>query len=165
MNTSIIPTQGDKPVYYHFPKPITAMELLEKAAEVIGETLVEQDAYIAPDITMKFLSCKLVKQEREIFAVMFLDNQNRLIEYQQLFYGTVNAASVYPREVVKAALALNAAAIIIAHNHPSGEPEPSSADITITERIKAACELVDVRLLDHIVVGSTCVSLAQRGQI
>ncbi len=165
MNTSIIPTQGDKPVYYHFPKLITAMELLEKAAEVIGESLVGQDAYTAPDITMKVLSCKLAKQEREIFAVMFLDNQNRLIEYQQLFYGTVNAASVYPREVVKAALALNAAAIIIAHNHPSGDAEPSSADITITNRIKEACDLVDVRLLDHIVVGSTSVSLAQRGQV
>ncbi|TVO31886.1 DNA repair protein RadC [Vibrio algivorus] len=165
MNPSIILTQGDKPVYYHFPNPITAMELLEKAAEVIGESLMGQDAYTDPDITMKYLSCKLAKQEREIFAVMFLDNQNRLIEYQQLFYGTVNAASVYPREVVKAALSLNAAAIIIAHNHPSGDPEPSSADITITGRIRQACELVDVRLLDHIVVGSTCVSLAQRGQI
>lgn len=81
MNTSIIPVQGDKPTYYHFPDPITAMELLEKAAEVIGESLVGQDAYTDPDI----------------FAVIFLDNQNRLIEYQQLFYGTVNEAFVYPR--------------------------------------------------------------------
>ncbi|TVO35890.1 RadC family protein [Vibrio algivorus] len=159
------PTEKTKPVYYHFPDPITALELLEKAAEVISESLVGKDVYSNPTVTMEFLSCKLAKQEREIFSVMFLDNQHHLIEYQPLFYGTVNAASVYPREVVKAALALNASAIIVAHNHPSGEAEPSRADIAITEKLKQACELVDVRLLDHIVVGHTCVSLAQRGLV
>jgi len=94
---------------------------------------------------------------------MMLDNQNQLIEFRELFFGTVDAASVYPREVVKAVLEVNSSAVIFAHNHPSGESEPSQADKQITRRLTDALALIDVRVLDHIVVGKTPVSFAERG--
>jgi DNA repair protein RadC len=98
--------------------------------------------------------------------VLVLDTQHRLIRYEELFMGTIDAAAVYPREVVKAALHYNAAAVILAHNHPSGVAEPSQADISITDKIKRALDLVDVRLLDHFVVGDgSPVSLAERGLV
>ncbi|CSI70314.1 DNA repair protein RadC [Vibrio cholerae] len=92
-----------------------------------------------------------------------MDNQHRLIEFKELFRGTVDAASVYPREVLKEALNVNAAAVIFAHNHPSGDPEPSQADRRITQRLKDALSLVDIRVLDHVVVGKSSVSFAERG--
>lgn len=97
--------------------------------------------------------------------MLLLDNQNRLIEFKEQLQGTVDAASVYPREVVKAVLDVNAAAVIFAHNHPSGDspPPPSQADRRITERLKDALALVDIRILDHIVTGDTCTSFAERG--
>ncbi|GHW03181.1 DNA repair protein RadC, putative [Vibrio cholerae] len=98
-----------------------------------------------------------------MFAVLFLDNQHRLIEFKELFRGTVDAASVYPREVLKEALNVNAAAVIFAHNHPSGDPEPSQTDRRITQRLKDALSLVDIRVLDHVVVGKSSVSFAERG--
>ena len=117
-----------------------------------------------PNDGINFLKLKLAPLEHEVFAVMFLDNRHQLIKYEEMFRGTIDGASVYPREVVKRALQLNAAALIIAHNHPSGIPEPSKADETITIRLKDACGLVQIRLLDHIVVGGMdIVSLAERG--
>ena len=99
-----------------------------------------------------------------LFLVLFLDNQNQLLASEEMFRGTINAASVYPREIVKAALQHNAAAVILAHNHPSGEPEPSLADRSLTERLLAALSLVDIRVLDHLVIGgSNTVSFAERG--
>lgn len=103
--------------------------------------------------------------DREVFALLLLDNQHRLIEFNELFYGTIDSASVYPREVVKLALERNAAAVIFAHNHPSGDATPSQADKRITSRLKDALALIDVRVLDHFVVGETCVSFAERGWI
>lgn len=94
---------------------------------------------------------------------MFLDNQHRLIAFEELFFGTIDSASVYPREVLKAALKVNAAAIILAHNHPSGDATPSQADKQITQRLKEALALVDIRVLDHIVVGDSAISFAERG--
>lgn len=102
----------------------------------------------------------------EVFGALFLDNRHRVISFEILFRGTIDHTTVYPREVVKRALVLNAAAVILAHNHPSGVPEPSDADRLITRRIRDALELIDVRLLDHIVVGNVdTVSLASRGTI
>ena len=99
-----------------------------------------------------------------MFQVLFLDNQNQLLASEEMFRGTINAASVYPREIVKAALNHNAAAIICAHNHPSGEPEPSQADRALTDRLTAAMSLVDIRVLDHLVIGgNTTISFAERG--
>ncbi len=94
---------------------------------------------------------------------MFLDNQHRLIAFEELFFGTIDSASIYPREVLKAALKVNAAALIFAHNHPSGDATPSQADKQITQRLKEALALVDIRVLDHIVVGDSAISFAERG--
>lgn len=114
--------------------------------------------------TKKYFILNLAELEHEVFAIMFLDNRHHLINYEEMFRGTIDGASVYPREVVKRALALNAAAIILGHNHPSGIAKPSIADEKITIRLKEACKLVDIRVLDHIIVGGTdTVSLAERG--
>ena len=119
-----------------------------------------------PTDTRRFLSACLRRHEHEVFACLFLDNRHRLIRFEELFHGTVNGASVYPREIAKRALHHNAAAIIIAHNHPSGVAEPSQADRAITTRIRDAMALIDVRLMDHFVVGDgEVVSFAERGWI
>jgi DNA repair protein RadC len=97
--------------------------------------------------------------------VLFLDNQHRVLAFERLFYGTINQAAVHPREVIKAVLRHNAAAVILAHNHPSGIAEPSRADQELTVRLRDALGLIDVRLLDHIIVGDQCTSLAERGMI
>lgn len=115
-------------------------------------------------MTRKFLQLRLAKQEREVFAVIFMDSQHRVIEYREVFYGTIDAASVYPREVVKLALELNAAALVLSHCHPSGVPEPSQADIRITKRLTEALALMDIRVLDHFIIGGAeSVSMAERG--
>lgn len=101
--------------------------------------------------------------EHELFGVIYLDNRHRVIGHEIMFRGTVDGASVYPREVAKGALYNNAAACIVFHNHPSGEPEPSRADVRITERLKDALNLIDVRVLDHLIVGDTTSSFAQKG--
>ncbi|MCU8083625.1 MULTISPECIES: RadC family protein [unclassified Shewanella] len=145
----------------HWPQ--TTEEVLASAANIIAERYVKKDAYTNPQATKDFLTYKLGGYEREVFAVMLLDNQHQLLEFKELFFGTLDAASVYPREVVKAVLAVNAAAVIFAHNHPSGESEPSVADKNITKRLADALGLIDVRVLDHIVVGRTPVSFAERG--
>lgn len=106
-----------------------------------------------PYMAIMYFQSELEHWEREVFMVIFLDNQNRLIRTEKMFFGTINQASVHPREVVKAALKCNAAAIIIAHNHPSGECTPSDADRNLTRRIELACDLVDIRFVDHIIVG------------
>jgi DNA repair protein RadC len=143
--------------------PQSEEAILASAANIIAERYVKKDAYTNPQATKDFLTYKLGGYEREVFAVMLLDNQHQLLEFKELFCGTLDAASVYPREVVKAVLAVNAAAVIFAHNHPSGESEPSAADKNITKRLTDALGLIDVRVLDHIVVGRTPVSFAERG--
>ena len=116
--------------------------------------------------TKAFLQAKLRDQTQEVFAMLLLDSQHRLIKYRPMFYGTIDSASVYPRVLVKQALDDNAAAVILAHNHPSGIAEPSQADKQITQRIIAAMNLVDIKVLDHFVVGDgEAVSFAQRGLI
>ena len=119
-----------------------------------------------PDLVRDYLQLQLSDRNREVFACLLLDSQHRVICFEELFQGTIDSATVHPREVVKLALSHNAAAIILAHNHPSGIAEPSLADQNITQRIKDALSLVDIRLLDHMVVGSgVTVSLAERGLI
>lgn len=105
------------------------------------------------------------KQDREHFALMLLDSQHRVLECSVIFSGTIDGASIYPREIVKAALFANAAAVILAHNHPSGQAQPSAADRRITERIKSALALLDIRVLDHVIVGDSCYSFAQSGEL
>ena len=121
-------------------------------------------ALSSPDETVAFLRLRMEHLEHEVFAVLFMDTRNRVIAFEEMFRGTIDGASVYPREVVKAALGHNAAAIIIAHNHPSGVAEPSHADRAITRRLLEAMSLIDVRLLDHVVIGAgESVSFADRG--
>ncbi|MDT8885243.1 DNA repair protein RadC [Klebsiella aerogenes] len=135
-----------------------ALTLLERQLREPGA------AFTSSSSVRDWLRLQLTLEEREEFTVLFLDNQHRLIAHETLFRGNINSMTVYPREVVKAGLKNNAAAAILAHNHPSGEAEPSQADRLMTERLKQALELVDIRLLDHLVVGGMdIVSFAERG--
>lgn len=127
--------------------------VLEMARRHLREELQRTDALLSPDATRRFLSHTLRAYPHEVFACLLLDNQNRVIRFEELFRGTIDGASVYPREVVKVALAHNAAAVIFAHNHPSGIAEPSDADKFITQRLKQALGLLDIRVLDHVIVG------------
>lgn len=130
----------------------------------LDERLIRENALTNPELTRQFLQSRLRDQEREIFALLLLDNQHRVIEFNELFFGTVDAAAVYPREIVTLVLKRGAAAVILVHNHPSGVAEPSRADRMITERIQAALGLLDIRVLDHLVVGDgETVSFAERG--
>ncbi len=153
-----------------FPGPsgLTAWAKLQAARELhlrsLAEPLAARPLLDNPAATEAWLRAALVPLEHELFMCLHLDNRHRLIHPDVLFRGTVDGASVYPREVVKSALAHNAAAVILAHNHPSGVAEPSVADEQITRRLRAALGLVDIRVLDHLVVSAGgCVSLAARG--
>ncbi|MFP8967524.1 RadC family protein [Pokkaliibacter sp. CJK22405] len=138
--------------------------VLEMGRRHLSETLKREQGFTSPQSVRHFLLSQLRDQQREVFLGLFLDSQHRLISHEILFQGTIDSATVHPREVVKAALRHNAAAVIVAHNHPSGVAEPSQADERITLRLKEALTLVDVRLLDHFVVGDgEVVSLAERG--
>ncbi|MCL1077048.1 DNA repair protein RadC [Parashewanella spongiae] len=144
---------------------LNGYELLEKAAQFLAQQFSDKDVYANPDTTKAFLSCKLAHLEREVFAIMLLNNQHQLIQYQELFLGSIDGAQVHPREVVKVALKYNAAAVIVAHNHPSGVAEPSEADKHLTQRLVDALSLIDVRVLDPIVIGKEPVSFAERGYL
>ncbi|WP_417438941.1 RadC family protein [Idiomarina sp.] len=148
---------------YVTTRRLTEPELFERASQLIEERFQRGDAYCEPKAVKDFLQYKLAHKDREVFSIMLLDSQHRLIEYREMFAGTINAAPVYIREIIKAVVQTNAAAVICSHNHPSGVPEPSRADISVTERLKKALDLIDVTLLDHIVVGETTVSFAERG--
>lgn len=140
--------------------------VLEMSRRHLAATLERGSALESPGAVRRYLASRLRHEPREVFACLFLDNRHRVIRFEELFFGTIDAASVYPREVVKRALALNAAALILAHNHPSGVAEPSLADQQITRRLIDALALVEVRVLDHMVVGDgEVVSFAERGLI
>lgn len=144
-------------------KPMTAPQVLEKAAEIIEERYSRRGEFCSAQVTKEYIQYKLGGYEQEVFAILLLDSQHQLIEFKEMFFGTVDAASVYPREVVKAALKANAAAMILAHNHPSGNPQPSQSDKSITKTLIQALSLIDVRVIDHIVVGKTALSFAELG--
>ncbi|MDD5266411.1 MAG: DNA repair protein RadC [Methylococcales bacterium] len=127
--------------------------VLEMAKRHFNEVLQRGSALTSPEITRAYLSAQLRGYSYEVFACLFLDNQHRVIKLDELFRGTIDGASVYPREVVKQALYHNAAAVIFAHNHPSGITEPSLADKQITEKLKQALTLFDIRVLDHFIIG------------
>jgi len=138
-----------------------ALKILEK--KITYNT--EAPSLNSPEVSKHYVKLQLATYEHEVFACLFLDNRHRMIAFDKLFTGTIDGASVYPREVVKACLNHNAAAVIFAHNHPSGHAEPSLADKTITKRLKDALALIDVRVLDHLVVGEEVISFAERGLI
>jgi DNA repair protein RadC len=142
--------------------------LLQAALELSRRHYAEQmrsgPPLANPRATREFLRTQLRDREHEVFCCLFLDNRHRVICFDEVFRGTIDGASVHPREIVKLALARNAAAVILAHNHPSGVAEPSQADELITQRLRDALALVDIRVLDHVVVGDgSCVSFAERG--
>ncbi len=144
--------------------------LLQAAAELARRRLAERlergDAITSPALTRRYLRARLGDRLHEVFACLFLDNRHRVLAFEELFRGTIDGASVHPREVVRRALHHNAAAVILCHNHPSGVAEPSEADRRITRRLQQALELIDVRVLDHVVVaGGDEVSMAERGLI
>lgn len=138
--------------------------VLELAKRHLGEALQRGDVLNSPELTKRYLSTRLRDYDYEVFACLFLDVRHRLISYEELFRGTIDGASVHPREVVRHALGHNAAAVVLAHNHPSGVAEPSDADRRITRRLQEALGLVDIRVVDHLVIGDqTAVSFAERG--
>lgn len=139
--------------------------VLEMARRHLGETLKRGRSLCSPAQTRDYLQSMLRDHAHEVFACVMLDNKHRVITFRELFRGSINSASVYPREVVKQALADNAAAVILAHNHPSGVAEPSHSDIQITQRLQQALELVDIRVLDHLIVGDDVVCFSERGLI
>jgi len=142
----------------------TGEEVLNAARQVLARRVRRGTAMTSPQIVRDFLSAKLGDLEHEVFVALVLDSQHRLIQYIELFRGTLAHTSVYPREVVKTALMHNAAAMVFAHNHPSGVAEPSRADELLTQALKQALALVDVRVLDHFVVaGPATTSFAERG--
>lgn len=146
---------------YYRAKP---KQVLASARQLIDKSVNTGTVLTSPRIVCDYLTLKLAGLEHEVFAALFLTTRHQLIEYVELFRGTIDGAAVHAREVVKAALGVNAAAVIFAHNHPSGNPEPSEADKAITSTLKQALALVDIRTLDHFVVaGRETVSFAQRG--
>ncbi|MFA1765713.1 DNA repair protein RadC [Xanthomonas campestris pv. campestris] len=144
--------------------PASADDILEAARKVIDQKMQRGTLFDSPATVKTYLRTKLAGFEHEVFAVLFLDSRHRLIDYVEMFRGTIDGASVHPREVVKEALRCNAAALILSHNHPSGSPEPSAADRALTARLKQALDLVDVRVVDHVIVaGDITASFAERG--
>ena len=142
---------------------VSAVEMAYIVADELKTKLEDTVVIDSPSVVKALCRSRLAHLEYEVFGVMFLDSKHRLIAFEEMFRGTIDEASVYPREVVKEALRHNASAVIFTHNHPSGDPEPSRADRTITDRLKSALDLIGVRSLDHIVVGDTFVSFAERG--
>jgi DNA repair protein RadC len=140
------------------------LAVMEIARRALSQQLQDAPVFDSPQAVKDYLALHLGGRAQEVFAVLFLDGQHRLLRLEELFQGTLTQTSVYPREVVKRALALNAGAVVLAHNHPSGLAEPSRADEYLTQTLKSALALVDVRVLDHVIVGrGQTASLAERG--
>lgn len=159
-------TKTTTPGTFKLAGTTTLPELFEAVRELSQRYSTTKPNLTSPGLVRSYLHARLSGLQHEEFHGLFLDTQNNLIHHATLFTGTIDSCAVHPREVAKLALSLNAASIIFAHNHPSGNPEPSAADRQITERLRKALELIDVRVLDHIVIGEgTSVSLAERGWI
>ena len=145
-------------------KQAELLAVMEMARRALAQQMQAAPVFDNPQRVKDYLALHLGGRSQEVFAVLFLDAQHRYVQLEEMFHGTLNQTSVYPREVVKRALALNAAAVVLAHNHPSGVAEPSRADEFLTQTLKSALLLVDVRVLDHVVVGTgQAVSMDERG--
>ena len=140
------------------------LAVIKRAKNIILKNMKSKtNCLTSPQETRSYLQMEHAGLEHEVFTVIFLDQRHRVITSERLFNGTIDGASVYPREVVKKALSYNASAVIFAHNHPSGVAEPSDADERITQRLKQALSLVDIRALDHFIIGDEIISFAERG--
>lgn len=144
-------------------KFVQMQAVVEMSRRYLKEKIHRGDAMSNVSDVKKYLQSRLQQYPFEVFACLFLDNKHRVIEYEELFRGTIDAASVHPREVIRRVLHHNAAAIVLAHNHPSGVAEPSQSDNLITQKLKDALQLIDVRVLDHFIIGDDIVSFAERG--
>jgi len=157
---------GETSGTYVMESPVTDADILQMAQQLAMSRLSKGRALTEPKQVFSHLQTLLQYHEYEVFALLLLDTKQRVIGFRELFRGTLDGASEYPREVVKIALEHNAAAVIMVHNHPSGDPEPSQADRTLTITLKNALNMVGTRILDHVVVGHEgCVSLAERGYL
>ena len=151
---------------YNVVRELTDDEILLRAEKIARKRMEGLEVLHSPDLTRRYIGAMVRNLPHEVFGMVYLDSQHKVIGTEEIFRGTIDGAAVYPREVVKAALMKNVAALIFYHNHPSGLAEPSTADRQITRRLVDACSLVDIRVLDHIVVGSSdTVSFAERGLI
>lgn len=140
--------------------------IAELARRYFSLRVLSEDSLLSPEMTREFLQSQLADEEREIFVVIFLDNQHRVLKHSRLFSGTLSHVEVHPREIVREAIKVNAAAVILAHNHPSGHAEPSKSDRLITERVVKCCQFMDIRVLEHLIIGrGEYVSFAERGWI
>lgn len=146
------------------PVGVSESQVLSWAQAILEDKFKRSHYFNNPNATREYLQASLAMSEREQFALLLLDSQHGLLHCEIIFQGTINSAPVYPREIVKTALAHNAAAVILAHNHPSGHPEPSDADKQLTDVIVKALNVVDIRVLDHFIIGGTTItSFAERG--
>lgn len=148
----------------HF-RPAREDDVIAEATQIYNHYLARGTPLTNPLAAASYIKLKIIQYEYEVFLALFLDNQHHILSCDELFRGTLDGASVYPREVVKTALFYNAAAIIFAHNHPSGISTPSQADLAITQKLKSALALVDIRILDHFICGSEVYSFAEHGQL
>ena len=157
----------------NYPHPIrfksrtpSVEEVMHVAESIADYNMRLSDVLCSPESTKTYLKIKLAQREAEVFCVLFLDNKHRVIAFEEMFHGTIDSASVHPREVVRSAMKHNAAAVMLAHNHPSGSAEPSIADKLITIRLKESLALIEIKVLDHFVVGKgEIISFAQQGWI
>jgi DNA repair protein RadC len=144
--------------------PVSDEFVIETALRILAQRVARGSLLSSPNAVKSYLRLRLADLQYEVFCLLYLDKRHRLIAYDEMFRGTIDAASVHPREVVKSALRHNAAAIILCHNHPSGVAEPSNADELITQRLKSALELVDIRVIDHVIVSAgDAISFAESG--
>lgn len=139
--------------------------IINQALSILNRRMLRTENLLIskPQDVKNYLKLKIANKEHEVFSVMFLDTRHKLIAYEEMFRGTIDEASVYPREVVKKALEHNAAAIVLAHNHPSGDSTPSQADEKITFRLCVACKLMGIQVIDHLIIGESITSLAEKG--
>jgi DNA repair protein RadC len=153
-------------LYHTPPEGLTQDSILVEAERIVRQRYRRGRLLKSPADSKELFRVRLAERNREVFACLFLDARHRVIAYEELFYGTLDGTAVHPREIAKRALELNAGAVLFGHNHPSGMPEPSEADKTLTNRLKTALALLDVRVLDHLVVGVEGVfSFAEHGHL
>ena len=151
---------------YLLSEPVSTKQMYQLMLSLLEKEYFRTDQLTSPDKTRQYLQVKLAKYEQEVFCCIFMNSQHQVIAFEELFYGTIDSAFVYPREIIKRCLHHNAAAVVFSHNHPSGDPLPSNADEVLTKRLKEALALVDIRVLDHIVVGGArTISFAEQGLI
>lgn len=158
---------GEETGTYVMESPVTEADILQMAQQLAMSRLTKGQALTEPNQVFSHLQTLLQYHEHEVFALLLLDSKHRVIGFRELFRGTLDGARVYPREVVKIALEHNAAAVILVHNHPSGDPEPSQADCTLATTLKNALNMIGTQILDQVVVGyeGRCVSFAERGYL